>query len=586
VVVRSTNSMVDLASGVYLVVAAVGLNFALGLGDVPSLGQGAFAAIAAFAAVLLRAKAGWGALEATVAGVALAAVAGVLVGAGAARLRTVYVAISTWIVAWLVAFALASFPDISGGSQGIIVPPARLSLAAFGASAQLTPVWHFEIGLAVVALASLVYAGIARGPAGLALAAVREGPAEAEAVGARATRLRLGVFVTAAALAGVGGAGIAQTLQVADPASYGPLLSVKLFVAVLLGGAGTVMGPILGVVALGLISPAAHALGELLNVPPERFEPAISAALLLVALSLGRGGIVRALRVATRSQSAATERGEPIVATPRAADANYLARPARSGLSLEARGITKTYGGVHALEGASITVETGSVHALIGPNGSGKTTLLSILSGASHQDAGEIFVDGAPVPAGDGTRAHLALGIARTLQRTEVWPDLTVRQHVIAGMAIRRRYDGAIRNLFATPKARAETRAAVVQSDEVLEPFGLADRAGAAAAELSGGDQRLLMIAMAYASAPRVLLLDEPSAGMSLGHTERLVDALRRISSTGVSMLVVEHNLKLVRYLAARVTVLDAGTVIAEGDVARVAADPVVREAYLGRATL
>ena len=582
-VVRSTAARVDLASGVYLVVAAVGLNFALGLGDVPSLGQGAFAAIGAFGACLLRAKAGWGGLEATVAAVALAAIGGAIVGAGAARLRTVYVAISTWIVAWLVSFALGSFPNLSGGAQGVIVGPARLRLGAFGYSAELTPAWHFELGLVVVTLASLAFAAVARGPVGLALAAVREGPHMAEAVGARATRLRLGVFVAAAALAGLAGAGAAQVLQVADPTAYGPLLSVKLFVAVLLGGAGTVMGPILGVVALGLISPIAHALGDAFSVAPERFEPAISAALLLVALSLGRGGIVRGLRAVTARWRAPASSKEQAVAA--SVSASSLARPAGFGLELDARGITKTFGGVHALENVDLRVDKGSVRALIGPNGSGKTTLLRILSGASQADAGELAIGGRPAAAG-GPRARLALGVASTLQRTEVWPDLTVREHVLAGMAVRRRYDGAIRNLFATPKARAEGLGARTRGDEILELIGLAERADATAAELSGGDQRLLMIAMAYASGPGVLLLDEPSAGMSLEHAERLVDALRRLAATGLSMLIVEHNLRLVRYLATRVTVLDAGIVIAEGDVSAVAGDPTVREAYLGRATL
>ena len=580
--VRSTTSMVDLATGAYLVVGAVGLNFALGLGDVPSLGQGAFAAIGAFAACLLRAKAGWGALEATAAGVALAAMGGVIAGAGAARLRTVYVAISTWIVAWLVSFGLSSFPSISGGAQGVIVGPARVRLGALGTSAELTPVWHFELAIALVALASLAFAAVARGPAGLALAAVREGPNEAAAVGARATRLRLGVFVAAAALAGLGGAGAAQTLQVADPSAYGPLLSVKLFVAVLLGGAGTVMGPVIGVVALGLISPLAHGLGDVLSVPAERFEPAISAVLLLVALTLGRGGIVRALRrfaprpkAPSRAQSIDHEVGA----------APYLAGASESGARLEAHSITKSFGGVHALDDVDLVLERGEVRALIGPNGSGKTTLLRLLAGASRPDAGAVRLDGSDVTA-MGTRARLEVGIARTLQHTEVWPDLTVRDHVLAGMLVRRRYGGALRNLFATPKARTEGHAAIARSNDVLEIVGLAERAEVTAAELSSGDQRLLMIAMAYAAAPGVLLLDEPSAGMSLAHSDRLVEVLRRISETGLSMLIVEHNLRLVRYLAGRVTVLDAGKVIADGATAEIAADPLVREAYLGRATL
>jgi branched-chain amino acid transport system permease protein len=578
-VVSSDGVRIDLASGLYLMVAAVGLNFALGLGDVPSLGQGAFAAVGAFGVALLRTRAGWGVEAATLGAVALAAVAGAVVGAGAARLRTVYVAISTWVVAWLVAFALESFPAVSGGSQGVIMAPGRFDLAAVGTRVALTPTLNYEIALALLALALGAFAAVARGPTGLALAALREGPATARAVGARATRLRVGVFVTSAAFGGLGGAGVAQTLQVADPTAFGPVLSVQLFVAVLLGGAGTLLGPVLGVAALALIGPFARLLGDVLSVPADRFEPAISAALLLVALALGRGGLVRAgLRFARRAPG-----GRPDVASAPAAPVDDRTRR-RSGIGLGARGITKVYGGVRALDGVDLTVEPGEVHALIGPNGSGKTTMLRILAGAERADAGEIRVDGSPAP--QGTYARLQLGIARTLQRTEVWPDLTVRQHVIAGAAVRRVYGGTWRNLLATPKARAEARVIEERADDVLDLTGLASIAQEPAAQLSGGDQRLLMIALACASEPRLLLLDEPSAGMSRAHAVRLGEMLRRLSDTGMSMIVVEHNLRLVRYLAGHVTVLDAGAVIAEGDTAEIAESPVVRAAYLGRATL
>lgn len=580
-VVGSDATMIDLASGLYLMVAAIGLNFALGLGDVPSLGQGAFVAVGAFAAALLRTRAGWGVEAATLGAVALAAVAGIVAGAGAARLKPVYIAISTWIVAWLVSFGLAAFPEIAGGSQGVTLGPGRFDLAAAGTAITLTPALSYEIALVCVALALGAFAVIRRSPTGLALAALREGPATARAVGARATRLRIGVFVTAAAFAGLAGAGAAQTLGVADPSAYDPVLSVKLFVAVLLGGAGYLAGPVVGVVALTLISPAARALGDVFSVPADRFEPAISAALLLVALALGRGGIVRGLSslpVLRRSTSRATT-------TPARSTSAVDVAPSSSGLRLEARAITKVYGGVHALDAVDVTLEAGSVHALIGPNGSGKTTLLRVIAGAETPDAGVVVVDGSEAPAFD-TYAQLRLGIARTLQRTEVWPDLTVREHVVAGAGVRRRYGGPWRSLFATPKARAERRAVDDRSDRVLEVTGLAPMAAEPAAHLSSADQRLLMIAMALASEPRLLLLDEPSAGMARAEAEHLAGVLGKIAETGTTLLIVEHNLRLVRYLARRVTVLDAGAVIAEGDTAAIAESPIVRAAYLGKATL
>ncbi|HEY7875425.1 MAG TPA: ATP-binding cassette domain-containing protein [Actinomycetota bacterium] len=572
IVITSEATTIDLASGVYLMIAAVGLNFALGLGDMPSLGQGAFAAIGAFGVALLRTRAGWGVEAATAGAVVIAAVAGALVGAGASRLRTVYVAISTWVVAWLVTFALEAFPGLFGGAQGVVMAPGRFDLAAEGTRVALTPVLNYEIAVVLLALSLGAFARIASSPTGLALAALREGPTTARALGVRAGRLRAGVLMTAAALGAIGGVGIAQTQQVADPAAFGPLLSVQLFVAVLLGGAGTLLGPVVGVAALGLIGPLARALGDVLSVPAGRFEPALSGVLLLAALALGRGGLVTILSRGGRS---------PARAVP-AAGRDATRRG--SGVALEARGITKTYGGVRALDAVDLDVEPGAVHAVIGPNGSGKTTLLRVLAGDERADAGTLTVDGRGAP--DGTYARLRLGIARTLQRTEVWPGLTVREHVLAGAGVRREYGGAWRNLLLTPNARAETSAADARADEVLAVTGLDAAADQVAARLSGADQRLLMIALAFASEPRLLLLDEPSAGMSRPHMERLAEMLGRLSATGVGMIVVEHNLRLVRYLARRVTVLDAGAVIADGDVAEISESSAVRAAYLGRAKL
>lgn len=568
------------ASGLYIALMAVGLNFAVGLGGMPSLGQGAFVGIGAFVAALLRARAGWDPVLAVVVGTAAAAGAGVAVGIGATRLRGAFVAVATWVVSWLLAFALAAFPGVFGGSQGLGVAEAAVSLPGTGGGVRLTPAIHFELALVLIALAVLAYSALARSPAGLGLAAVRQGPAAATAIGVRAGPLLLGAFVTSAAIGGLAGALAVLLLGVADPTAYGPLLSVELFVAVLLGGRGSAIGPLAGAAVLAVIPPAAGALGSSAGIAPERFEPVLASVLLLGALLLGRAGVggsrwPRLDLWGGRHRRRARVEGAPTAPQP---------APPGPG-SLEATGLAKRFGGIVAAEDISIAVGAGSIHAVIGPNGSGKTTLLRLLAGTMAPDAGRVSLDGRDVTALPSWE-RVRLGIVRTLPATSVFGELTTLEHVMTGSVVRRRYGGAVRSVLNTPLARAEQAAMREHAEAVLDMAGLSYAAKLPAGSLSGADQRLLMLVTAFAAAPSVLLVDEPSAGMSASAVARLSAVLRLFADAGTTLLVVEHNLRLVRTLARRVTVLDAGRVIAEGSPDEVALDPAVREAYLGSARL
>lgn len=567
------------ASGLYIALMAVGLNFAVGLGGMPSLGQGAFVGIGAFAAALLRVRAGWDPALAVVVGTAAAIAAGVAVGIGATRLRGAFAAVATWVVSWLLAFALAAFPGVFGGSQGLAVAEAAVPLPGTGGGVRLTPAIHFELALVLIALAVLAYWSLARSPAGLGLAAIRQGPAAAAAIGVRAGPLLMGAFVTSAAIGGLAGALAVLLLGVADPTAYGPLLSVELFVAVLLGGQGSAIGPLAGAAVLAVIPPAARALGSSAGIAPERFEPVLASVLLLGALLVGRAGVrgsgVPRLDLWGRHRRRARVEDAPTPTPP---------APTRPG-SLDATGLAKRFGGIVAAEDIAIAVEAGSIHAVIGPNGSGKTTLLRLLAGTMAPDAGRIRLDGRDVTALPSWE-RVRLGIVRTLPATTVFGDLTTLEHVMTGSVARRRYGGAVRSVLKTPLARAEQAAMRAHAEAVLDMAGLSHAAKLPAGSLSGADQRLLMLATAFAASPSVLLVDEPSAGMSAPAVARLLTVLRLFAGAGTTLVVVEHNLRLVRTLAHRVTVLDAGRVIAEGSPDKVASDPAVREAYLGSARL
>jgi branched-chain amino acid transport system permease protein len=558
-----------LANTAYLALAATALGLIVGPGGLPSLGTGAFMAIGAFTSALLVARSGWPLEPAALAGAAAALVAGLLTG-GVVRLRPAFVAVSTWLLAWLVWLFLLAFPSVSGGAQGLILPPKSL----LGMNA--TPTVHFEVALGLTALIALAVYALRRGAPGLELSALRQAPALAVSLGVRLERRRLAALAFSAAVAGLAGGLSVQLQAVADPNAYDPFLSFKLLVAVLLGGAAVTLGPAVGVALLGLIGLVSGPLARLLQLPLERFDAAVAALLLVFVLAFGGEGLLPwALRYVRR----------PNPWTRRAVAAPARTAPGPNDPVLAAHGLRKAFGGVVAVDGFELELRRGEAAALIGPNGSGKTTAQRLIAGAIPPDAGGIELDGADVTAA-GAADRVALGIARTLQTMSTFPELTALQNVLVGRAPRRHAGGLVRTGLATPRARRELQASATAAFEALALVGLDQVAGAPTLELTTSQRRLVALAAAIATEPQVLLVDELAAGAGPDELETLAEAVERIRERGVAVLVVEHNLRLVRRVADRVLVLRAGAIVAEGSAAEVAASSVVQEAYLGKARL
>lgn len=242
--------------------------------------------------------------------------------------------------------------------------------------------------------------------------------------------------------------------------------------------------------------------------------------------------------------------------------------------------VSKSFGGVHAVQGASLSLRAGSVHGLIGPNGAGKSTLIGLITGFIPVDSGQITFEDARID-GRPPAAIARLGISRTFQQATPIPGLTVIENVMVGLHVE--YQASMASvLFRTPAMRREARANRQRAEQLLEEFGLAEDAGAPAADLPFGKLRFLEIARSVAHRPKILLLDEPAAGLNAVETERLGTLIRRLSQSGVGILLVDHDVPFVFGLCDTVTVMNFGSVIASDDAATVYREPAVREAYLG----
>jgi ABC-type branched-subunit amino acid transport system ATPase component len=247
---------------------------------------------------------------------------------------------------------------------------------------------------------------------------------------------------------------------------------------------------------------------------------------------------------------------------------------------LSVNGLERAFGGVRAVDGVSFEVAPGEVHGLIGPNGAGKTTVINLVSGLLRATGGTIRLEGRPIHRLPPHRVA-ARGVARTFQNIRLFPELSALANVLVGEHLVRRAS-LVARLLMLPAAGAEERRARDKAAALLERIGLAERAQERAKNLSYGEQRRVEIARALASEPRILLLDEPTAGMNPLEVQAVAALIRRVAAEGHSVLLIEHNVKLVMDVCDRITVLSFGKVIAEGAPAEVARDPAVVAAYLG----
>jgi ABC-type branched-subunit amino acid transport system ATPase component/ABC-type branched-subunit amino acid transport system permease subunit len=522
-----------------------------------SLGQFAFLGVGAYTATR---AAGLGIPVMLLVAGAAAAVASVLVGSVAIRFRGLFLGVVTLAFA----FAARSWLFRQGvfvSDASAIVHIARPHILGL----EITTVRAvYGVGVVVLALTALSLSSLRRSSVGRAIVAARDNADLAAAyglppVGARLTALAIAGFVSGVA-GGIWGLGIGNW----SFSAFDPTMSFVLLSVAIVGGLGTLYGPVLGTIAVfawPYLVPGA-------NTPAIRAFT--SGALLLATLMFVPGGLAAVATSARERLMSWLSRWLP---PPFAADT--AAEP------LVAEAVTVAFGGIVAVDGATIRVGAGEIVGLIGANGAGKTTLLNAVSGHVRPRAGRIVVAGRDV-------SELApeyrpyLGLVRSFQDARLFPGLTVVETVTAALD-RTERGGAFGAMTASPWLLRSERTKRARAMELLEGFGLADRAETLTGELSTGTRRVCELAAVMASAPTLVLLDEPTAGLAQREVEMFAPLLRRVRDAfGASMLVVEHDMPVLMDLCDRIYCLEAGRVIAEGTPKEVRNDPRVVASYLG----
>jgi branched-chain amino acid transport system permease protein len=563
------------------IMLAVSLNWVMGYLGQLTLANAAIFGFGAYTSAILISR--WDVFYpvAILSSIAVGSIINAMISLPVLRLKGFFLAIATMTFGVFAHWFFVHGGSITAGASGLSFPRPNFEVLGVDNSTGLFVIAFLATIVTIMLTSRLVASSFGRNALCIA-----EQELIAPIFGIDVARHKLKVFLVSGAIAGGAGAVFAGLLGLVDPEAFNLVQMITQFMMVVLGGLGSILGSIVGAsLVTGLI--------EALRAFKGFHEIAMGAILLVVILFAPRG--LYRLIVSGRPEWAEARFGGDALkkmAVDPSAQASFFARAADKSVppqsnaipvdkhAIVVENVQKIFGGLAAVDGVSFAVREGSIHGLIGPNGSGKSTMLNLISRSLPLSSGSVQILGSDISA---LPTHLvsAMGVARTFQNLQLVSELTVLENVMLGAVAGQ---NAKRSGGEGKRLKALESEAVATSMQALAFVGMEGFAFRRGNELSGGQMRLVEIARALAAQPKVLLLDEPAAGLSLNRIDTIKSLILRINrELGVTVLLVEHVLNLVLEVSEKVTVLNAGKLLAEGSPKEIRENPAVREAYLGK---
>jgi branched-chain amino acid transport system permease protein len=558
-------------------IIVVGLNLLIGYAGQISLGHAAFYGLGAYISGILTVTYNVSPWLAMIIAVCATALLALIVGIPTLKLRGHYLVMATLGLNLIVNIIIVQWDEVTGGPSGFPgIPNLSVGTWAFDTDQRM----YFLIWS--VAFASILLAlNLVQSRAGRGLRALHGSEIAADSVGVPTKTYKVKTFVLSAIYASLAGSLYAHYLTFISPKTFDIFFSIELVTMVIVGGMGSIWGVLFGTVFLTTLPNVLHFFDE--------YKDIFYGLILVLILIFLPQGVVVALREKWRTKKLAAT-GDKLQAAPQqqavqpVAGESWLRTDPSMAVSaapiLSVRKVTMSFGGLMALANVSFDLHDGAITALIGPNGAGKTTMINIISGVYRPYRGGILFARREIV---GLRPyHLAeQGLTRTFQNVQVFDNMTVLENIMVGLHARTRNE-FVHSMCHLPGFAREERKIRQKAWEVLAFFNLEDRADWPAYSLPFGQQKRLEIARAFAPHPRVLLLDEPVAGLNMTESREMAQLILKIRSHRISVLLVEHDMNVVMGISDQVVVLNYGRKIAEGHPQEIQKDKDVLSAYLG----